>query len=57
MRPMMDVLLKVHDAGEALVDVVSLGHKDLPEQIAAVVLQFSTSVVCIEVDPTTIRSS
>ena len=47
----MDDLLKVIDAGETLTDVVPLEHVDLPGWFAAIRLHFSSSVLCVRVNP------
>ena len=47
----MDLLLRIIDAGEVLVDVIPFAHLDLPDEYAAIRLHFSPTVLCIYVDP------
>lgn len=48
----MKELLSIIDSGETLIDVVGLAHVDLPDQLAAIRFEFSTTMIYIEVDAT-----
>jgi uncharacterized protein DUF6334 len=47
----MDELVKILDRHEVLVDVVPFAHVDLPDKYAAIRLHFSSTVLCVAINP------
>jgi hypothetical protein len=47
----MTVLSGAIEGGEVLVDVIAFAHEDLPRDLSALRMHFSSSIVCIWVDP------